>query len=96
MVQRPIRVDLDKVKTTGGDFNEGALDMALLEADIVGKVCDAVNELARDKKAIIFTVSVKQAELIAERLRLTTIATTDRRHFSTIRPTHVEAFELLP
>ena len=33
---------------------------------------------------------------VAERLRLNTIATTDRRHFSKIRPAHVNAFELLP
>ena len=33
---------------------------------------------------------------IAERLRLTTIATTDRRHFSAIRPSHAERFELVP
>jgi len=33
---------------------------------------------------------------IAERLRLTTIATTDRRHFSKIRPHHVDAFDLVP
>ncbi len=33
---------------------------------------------------------------IAERLRLTTIATTDRRHFSTIKPSHAESFDLVP
>ncbi len=33
---------------------------------------------------------------IAERLRLHTIATTDRRHFSKIRPLHVKSFELVP
>ena len=33
---------------------------------------------------------------IAERLQLRTIATTDRRHFSKIRPSHVKAFELVP
>lgn len=32
----------------------------------------------------------------AERLGATTIATLDRRHFSVVRPRHVEAFELLP
>lgn len=32
----------------------------------------------------------------AERLRISTIATLDRRHFSVVRPKHVEAFELLP
>ena len=32
----------------------------------------------------------------AERLRVARIATLDHRHFSVVRPTHVEAFELLP
>lgn len=32
----------------------------------------------------------------AERLGVTTVATLDRRHFSVVRPQHVEAFELLP
>ncbi len=33
---------------------------------------------------------------LAERLKLTRIATLDHRHFSVVRPAHVEAFELLP
>ena len=33
---------------------------------------------------------------VAERLGITRIATLDRRHFSVVRPRHVEAFELLP
>jgi predicted nucleic acid-binding protein len=33
---------------------------------------------------------------VAERLRLTAIVTTDRRHFASIRPRHRAAFELLP
>lgn len=33
---------------------------------------------------------------IAERLRVKTIATTDRRHFTTIRPLHQRAFTLVP
>ena len=32
----------------------------------------------------------------AERLNITQIATLDRRHFSVVRPAHVDAFELLP
>lgn len=32
----------------------------------------------------------------AERLGITAVATLDRRHFSVVRPRHVEAFELLP
>jgi hypothetical protein len=33
---------------------------------------------------------------VAERLSLTALATTDRRHFGRVRPRHVAAFELLP
>jgi predicted nucleic acid-binding protein len=33
---------------------------------------------------------------VAERLKITRIATLDRRHFSVVRPAHAEAFELLP
>jgi len=32
----------------------------------------------------------------AERLRVTTVATFDRRHFGTVRPRHIETFALLP
>lgn len=33
---------------------------------------------------------------LAERLRLRTIVTLDRRHFSVVRPLHVPAFDLVP
>jgi len=33
---------------------------------------------------------------LAERRELTTIATLDHRHFATVRPLHVDAFELVP
>jgi len=33
---------------------------------------------------------------VAERLKLKTLATTDRRHFSVVRPAHVERFTLVP
>ena len=33
---------------------------------------------------------------IAERLEQDTIATLDRRHFSVVRPSHIEAFTLVP
>ena len=33
---------------------------------------------------------------VAERLRLTEIATLDRRHFAVVRPSHTRAFTLLP
>jgi predicted nucleic acid-binding protein len=33
---------------------------------------------------------------VAERLKITQVATLDRRHFTVVRPEHVPAFELLP
>jgi predicted nucleic acid-binding protein len=33
---------------------------------------------------------------LAERLRITQVATLDRKHFSVVRPLHAEALELLP
>lgn len=33
---------------------------------------------------------------VAERLGITRLLTTDRRHFSLVRPRHLAAFELLP
>ena len=33
---------------------------------------------------------------VAERRGITTVATLDRRHFSVVRPRHVDAFELVP
>lgn len=34
--------------------------------------------------------------VVAERLAVTRIATLDRRHFGVVRPTHTDAFELVP
>jgi len=31
-----------------------------------------------------------------ERLQISQVATLDRRHFTIVRPAHIEAFELLP
>lgn len=68
MRRRAINVDLDRVRTTAGDFSGDDLDAALLEAGIVDEVCAAVREMAHGRKSIIFTVSVRQAKLISEGL----------------------------
>lgn len=45
-----------------------------------------------------FPLGTVDASVIAaaERLEVTEIATLDRRHFRTVRPRHVDAFELVP
>ena len=50
-------------------------------------------ELLRKYPSIGFT----DASIIAmaERLKIETVATTDRRHFAAVRPKHVKGFELV-
>jgi predicted nucleic acid-binding protein len=45
-----------------------------------------------------FPLGTTDASVIAcaERLGVTTVATTDRRHFAAVRPRHTEAFDLVP
>ena len=61
----------------------------LMDADLVRAAA-----LMREYDAIGFVDASIVA--IAERLALTTVATTDRRHFAAIRPRHVPAFVLVP
>ena len=68
IIDRKINVDLDKVKIKGNDFDGGELDAALLEGNIVDEVAAAFMDECRDLKTMIYTVSVKQAHLIADKL----------------------------
>ena len=56
--------------------------------------CDRAHEVLLDYPAIGFVDASLVA--IAERLKLGVLATTDRRHFATIRPAHVPHFTLVP
>ena len=42
------------------------------------------------------TLVITQVIAAAERLGVTEVATLDRRHFTVVRPRHVEAFKLVP
>lgn len=64
-----MKISLDGVHSRGGDFNPQELDIALLEGGIVESVRRAVAEHAHDRKTLIFTVSVKQAQLVADALK---------------------------
>ncbi|MFE7117899.1 type II toxin-antitoxin system VapC family toxin [Streptomyces sp. NPDC057654] len=73
-------------------FAVGTLEVVdLVSADYV-----RIAELLR--KYADFPLGTVDAAVVAvaERLRLTEVATIDRRHFSAVRPKHVEAFTLLP
>lgn len=55
-----------------------------------------INELLKTYSDINIGFVDASIVAIAERLKTTRILTTDRRHFSTIRPSHCPSFTLLP
>ena len=78
-------------------------ELKLVEGFVNGGV--AVEPLKTDDMTRAFEVMAKYPQLgfadstivaMAERLALSTIATTDRRHFSLVRPSHVKRFTLVP
>jgi predicted nucleic acid-binding protein len=74
------------------DFRPGGLQLAELTTADVVRMADLVERYAD------LRLGGTDASLvaIAERLRISQIATFDRRHFTVVRPTHVVAFTLLP
>ena len=78
-------------------------ELKLIEGFVNGEV--AVEPLSDGDLSRASAVMAKYPQLgftdstivaMAERLALTTIATTDRRHFKTVRPRHVRQFTLVP
>jgi len=55
-------IDLRRVRTTCGDLNQGDLSRVLEEDKNARGVMDAIERIAQDKKTIVFTASVAQAE----------------------------------
>jgi hypothetical protein len=74
------------------DFRPGGLQLAELTDTDVARMADLAERYA-DLRLGGTDASVIA---IAERLGIHRIATFDRRHFTVVRPAHVEAFTLLP
>lgn len=70
-----------------GDFEP----VGLTAVDFAG-----VAELTDQYDDLPLGVTDASVVAIAERLDIVDIATTDRRHFSVVRPTHAREFRLLP
>lgn len=69
VVERRINVDLDAISTSRGDYGQTQLSKALLQAGIVGEIVAGYEEhMARRRKALIFVVSVEQAQLVSAAL----------------------------
>jgi hypothetical protein len=82
-----------------GTHAERALVASLVKGEIAVEEPTARDwarvEALMDKYEILGLVDASVVA-IAERLKLDTIATTDRRDFSVVRPVHVERFTLAP
>lgn len=59
-------LELSKVKTSGGDYQEGALGEALIESYAPEIVAKAYLEHAGDRKGIVFAPTVETAYLLAD------------------------------
>ncbi|PXX54080.1 hypothetical protein DFR70_12561 [Nocardia tenerifensis] len=75
-----------------GDFAEGLFTVEPVHAADWVRIAELVAKY-RDLPLGTADASVIA---VAERRDLHTIATTDRRHFSVVRPTHVPSFTLVP
>lgn len=84
-----------------GSQAEAAFVRSLARGEIT-QVTLTANDLARMaelvEKYADFPLGAADASVIAvaERLRITDIATLDHRHFNVVRPEHVSVFRLLP
>jgi uncharacterized protein len=73
-------------------FGQGSFTLAPLSLADTDRMAELVETYAD------FPIGGVDAAVIAiaERLKVSTIATLDRRHFTAVRPQHVPAFTLLP
>ena len=75
-----------------GDLASGAFSVEAVAAADWLRIAELV---ARYRDLPLGTVDASVAAS-AERMGITDIATLDRRHFTVVRPSHVDAFTLLP
>jgi predicted nucleic acid-binding protein len=86
------RGTLDATRALVNSLLDGSVLVANLEREDYARAIELVEKYA-DLPLDLVDASVVA---IAERLEQDTIATLDRRHFSVVRPSHIDAFTLVP
>jgi uncharacterized protein len=86
------RLDTETEVRFLGDLADGAFTVESVAARDWLRIAELV---ARYRDLPLGTVDASVVST-AERLGINEIATVDRRHFSIVRPCHIEAFTLLP
>jgi len=66
-----LQLDLDNVKTSRGDYQDGALSDAMIEADAPEHIVEAWHEHASDRKTLVFVPTVAMAEAVSNQFQAT-------------------------
>ncbi len=74
------------------DFAKSGLTLVDLNGDDLGRMSALVDHYANLPLGSVDASVIA----VAERLNIHAVATLDRRHFTVVRPCHVDAFDLLP
>lgn len=82
----------DAVTTMFDEINRGAYEVEDLTPDDYRRVGEILTSYADLRVGFVDAAVLA----VTERLRETKLATLDHRHFSVMRPRHVDALELLP
>lgn len=98
----PILVEVDWLARSRGrrgavaTLLAGVLDGSTLVANLDETDYARVADLVERYDDLPLSLADASVIAIAERLEQDTIATLDRRHFSVVRPLHIDAFTLVP
>lgn len=65
----PLRVDLSKVKMTGGDYNDAALADMLDKQHLVGGIVQEWQKHAAEKRTVVFAINIEHSKHIVEAYR---------------------------
>jgi len=79
-------LDLRAVRTTAGDLNEGDLEGALLQGDVLRDMCKAIVEASGQRKTLVFATTIAHAQamnqaLVSLGVRTTTVNGQDSAEF---------------
>jgi len=69
LISTPVEPDLSSIKTRMGDYKKDELNEAVDKADIIGDIVKHYMKYARNKKTIMFAVSVKHSLHLVEQFR---------------------------
>lgn len=89
-------IDFSEIRTTAGDFNQGDLSEVMSDPQALYEICGPTVELAEDRPALVFAVTVAHAHALAEAMQDLTkaeVAVLDGKTHPDERKRVVEAYK---